>query len=156
MCLKPLEASLWSSKLIPPPACAWHALAAREVAARLEVDVSRGLSSAEAVRRLEVNGRNELDEARREPRWRAFLGQFQDLLIIILLIAAGVSLVVSREWVTPVAIVVVVLLNATIGFVQESRAEASLDALRQMSVTMATARRDGRVVRLDAADLVLG
>jgi Ca2+-transporting ATPase len=135
---------------------AWHALAAGVVAGRLEVDVSRGLSSAEAVRRLEVNGRNQLDEARREPRWRAFLGQFQDLLIIILLIAAGVSLMVSREWETPVAIVVVVLLNATIGFVQESRAEASLDALRQMSVTMATARRDGRVVRLDAADLVPG
>jgi Ca2+-transporting ATPase len=135
---------------------AWHALPASEVVGRLEVDVSRGLSTAEAVRRLAVFGRNQLDEARREPRWRAFLGQFQDLLIIILLIAAGVSLVVSREWVTPVAILVVVLLNATIGFVQESRAEASLEALRQMSVTTATARRDGRVVRLDAVDVVPG
>ena len=82
--------------------------------------------------------------------------QFQDLLIVILLIAAAVSLVVSREWETPVAIVVVVLLNATIGFVQESRAEAALDALRQMTVTTATVRRDGRLVRLDAEELVPG
>jgi P-type Ca2+ transporter type 2C len=131
-------------------------MTAGEVAGRLEVDASRGLSSAEADRRLGVFGRNQLDEARPEPRWRAFLGQFQDLMIMILLVAAGVSLVVSREWETPVAIVVVVFLNAAIGFVQESRAEASLVALRQMSVTTGTARRDGRVVRLDAAELVPG
>ncbi|GAA2644044.1 hypothetical protein GCM10010425_59780 [Streptomyces spororaveus] len=134
----------------------WHASPAREVAAGLDVDPSSGLSSAEAARRLAEYGPNQLAAAPREPGWRAFLRQFQDLLIVILLIAAAVSLVVSREWQTPVAIVVVVLLNATIGFVQESRAEAALDALRQMTVTTATVRRDGRLVRLDAAELVPG
>jgi Ca2+-transporting ATPase len=134
----------------------WHASPAAEVVKRLEVDAAVGLSSAEAALRLERDGPNRLDEARREPRWRAFLRQFQDLLIIVLLIAAVVSLVVTREWETPVVIALVVLLNATIGFVQESRAEASLDALRKMLVTTAVVRRDGQMVNLDAAQLVAG
>nr|WP_246040853.1 cation-translocating P-type ATPase [Streptomyces cadmiisoli] len=70
--------------------------------------------------------------------------------------AALVSLVVSREWETPIAIAVVVLLNATIGFVQESRAEAALDALREMTVTHATVRRDGRLMQLASSELVPG
>lgn len=138
------------------PQAAWHALAAADVIKALRVDPDNGLSSAQAARRLQQHGPNRLVEAPREPRWRAFLRQLQDLLILILLAAAVVSLVVTRTWETPIAIAVVVLLNATIGFVQESRAEASLDALRRMSVTTATVRRDGRIVRLDAADLVPG
>jgi Ca2+-transporting ATPase len=134
----------------------WHARPAADAARELDVDPGAGLSSAEAARRLERYGPNRLAEAAREPRWRAFLRQFQDLLILILLAAALVSLVVSREVETPIAIALVVLLNATIGFVQESRAEASLEALRRMSHTTATVRRDGRIVRLDAADLVPG
>ena len=102
------------------------------------------------------HGLNRLAETPREPRWRAFFRQFQDLLILVLLVAAVVSLAVTREWETPVVIVLVVLLNATIGFVQESRAEASLEALKQMLVTTATVRRDGRTVRVDAAELVPG
>ncbi|MFF0105659.1 cation-translocating P-type ATPase [Streptomyces hirsutus] len=134
----------------------WHALPPTDATARLEVDPGVGLSSDEAARRLAEHGPNQLDEAPREPRWRAFLRQFQDLLIIILLVAAVVSLVVSQEWETPIAIAVVVLLNATIGFVQESRAEAALDALREMTVTHATVRRDGRLMQLAASELVPG
>jgi Ca2+-transporting ATPase len=134
----------------------WHALPAADAARRLDVDPAEGLSTAEAERRLQQHGPNLLAEAAREPRWRAFLRQFRDLLILILLVAAVVSLVVTREWETPVVIVLVVLLNATIGFVQESRAEASLDALKRMLVTTAAVRRDGRIVRLDAPDLVPG
>ncbi len=138
------------------PKTNWHALGAGDVTRALEVDPRVGLSSAEAARRKDRYGPNQLAEAPREPRWRAFLRQFQDLLIIILLLAAVVSLLVARDWKTPIAIIVVVLLNATIGFVQESRAEASLEALRKMSITTATVRRDGRMVRLDARELVPG
>ncbi|WP_055596824.1 cation-translocating P-type ATPase [Streptomyces hirsutus] len=138
------------------PPLPWHALPPTDATARLEVDPGVGLSSDEAARRLAEHGPNQLDEAPREPRWRAFLRQFQDLLIIILLVAAVVSLVVSQEWETPIAIAVVVLLNATIGFVQESRAEAALDALREMTVTHATVRRDGRLMQLAAGELVPG
>ncbi|MGA9522642.1 MAG: cation-translocating P-type ATPase [Myxococcaceae bacterium] len=138
------------------PKTNWHALGAGDVTRALEVDPRVGLSSAEAARRKDRYGPNQLAEAPREPRWRAFLRQFQDLLIIILLLAAVVSLLVARDWKTPIAIIVVVLLNATIGFVQESRAEASLEALRKMSITTATVRRDGRNIRLDARELVPG
>ena len=86
---------------VTPP---WHALTAEEVTGLLEVDPRVGLSSVQAARRLERHGPNQLAEAPREPRWRAFLRQFQDLLILILLVAAVVSLVVTREWETPVAI----------------------------------------------------
>ncbi|MFE9925929.1 cation-translocating P-type ATPase [Streptomyces sp. NPDC005774] len=137
----------------PPP---WHAWPATDTTGRLDVDPGAGLSSEEAARRMAEHGPNQLDEAPREPRWRAFLRQFQDLLIIILLVAAVVSLVVSQEWETPIAIAVVVLLNATIGFVQESRAEAALDALREMTVTHTTVRRDGRLMQLAASELVPG
>jgi Ca2+-transporting ATPase len=134
----------------------WHASPLAAVVAEFRVDPHTGLPSDEAARRYEWYGPNRLAEPPREPRWRAFLRQFQNLLIIILLIAAAVSLVVGREWETPIAIALVVLLNAAIGFVQESRAEASLEALRRMSVTHATVRRDGSVLRLDAPDVVPG
>jgi Ca2+-transporting ATPase len=144
------------AELILAPSVPWHALPTEEAARGLDVDPRVGLSSEEAARRLQRDGPNQLAEAPREPRWRAFLRQFRDLLIIILLVAAVVSLVVTREWETPVVIVLVVLLNATISFVQESRAEASLAALREMLVTTATVRRDGRLARLDATELVPG
>ncbi|MBO3749337.1 cation-translocating P-type ATPase [Streptosporangiaceae bacterium NEAU-GS5] len=134
----------------------WHACPAADVVRELDVDPQRGLPSAEADRRRERHGPNRLAEAPKEPRWRAFARQFQDLLIVILLVAAIVSLLVSREWETPIAIALVVLLNATIGYVQEARAEASLEALRKLSVTTATVRRDRRILRLDAGEVVPG
>jgi P-type Ca2+ transporter type 2C len=135
---------------------AWHAITAEEALQRLDVDPRDGLSGAEAARRLQRDGPNRLAEARREPRWKAFLRQFKDLLILILLLAAVVSFVVTREWETPVVIAAVVLLNATIGFVQESRAEASLEALKKMLVTTAAVRRDGQMGNVDAVELVTG
>ena len=134
----------------------WYAVDRIEVTARLEADPMEGLSSAEVDRRRERYGPNRLPEPPREPRWHAFLRQFRDLLILILIVAAVVSLLVTGDWETSVIILLVVVLNATVGFVQESRAEASLDALRTMLVTNATVRRDGGTVRLEAADLVPG
>ncbi|WP_081240938.1 cation-translocating P-type ATPase [Streptomyces viridosporus] len=134
----------------------WYALPPDEALRHLGVEAAAGLSSAEVTRRRERHGPNRLAESPREPRWRAFLRQFKDLLILILLAAAVVSLVVTREWETPLVIALVVVLNATIGFVQESRAEASLEALKKMLVTTADVRRDGRMARVDAAELVPG
>jgi Ca2+-transporting ATPase len=134
----------------------WHARPAADATRHFGVEPLVGQTAAEAGRRLEQYGPNRLIEAPKLPWWRAFLRQFQDLLIVILLVAAVVSLLVSREWETPAAIAFVVLLNAVIGFAQESRAQAALDALRRMSVTTATVRRDGRLVRLDADELVPG
>jgi P-type Ca2+ transporter type 2C len=138
------------------PPTPWHAMTAEEVTRRLEVDPGTGLSSAEAARRLQRYGPNRLVQATREPRWRVFARQFQSPMILILLAAAVVSAAVAREWETPVAIAFVVLLNGVIGFTQESRAESALEALRQMTTTTATVRRDARIVRLDAEELVPG
>ncbi|MEV1005066.1 HAD-IC family P-type ATPase [Nonomuraea sp. NPDC050202] len=135
---------------------AWHATGPAEVARSFGTDLNEGLGSAQAVLRREQSGPNRLPEAPREPRWRAYVRQFRDMLILTLLGAAVVSLLVSGEWETPVIIVVVILLNATIGFVQEAKAEASLETLQRMLRTEATVIRDGSTVRLDAADLVPG
>ena len=153
---RPYSDGQHSGMTVAAPAQAWHATPAAEVLQRLDVEAAQGLTTGEAAQRLDRDGPNRLAEAKREPRWRAFLRQFQDLLIIILLVAAVISFVVTREWETPVVIALVVLLNATIGFVQESKAEASLEALKKMLVTTATVRRDGRMVNLDAAELVVG
>src|SRR5674536_279201 len=80
----------------------------------------------------------------------------RDLLVVVLIVAAAVSAAVSREWETPVVILAVVVFNAAINFVQERKAEASLQALRDMTVARCQARRDGSLFELDAADLVPG
>ncbi len=133
-----------------------HTRPAADVAARLDVDPARGLSEGEVTRRRAAVGANRLAEAPSEPRWKMFLAQFANVLIIVLLVAALVSLVVTRELATPLFIVFVVLFNATLGYVQESRAEASLEALRRMLVTRSRVIREGQVLEVDAEDLVPG
>jgi len=115
-----------------------------------------GLTQAEAGARLSTYGPNRLAEAPKRPAWRQLLDQFRNFLIIVLLIAAAVSLVVSQDVKTAVVVAVVVVANAVIGFVQERRADASLDALRKMLVPTARVRRAGQVVAIDAADVVPG
>ncbi|MDP2291549.1 MAG: HAD-IC family P-type ATPase [Actinomycetota bacterium] len=133
-----------------------HALRADELVASLRVDPSSGLDERDALQRLEQHGRNELAAAPGTPAWKRFLLQFTDLLIVILIVAAVVAFVVSGELKTPLVVLVVVLLNAVIGFVQEHRAERSLDALREMLVSQARVRRDGQLRYVDTSELVPG
>jgi len=127
-----------------------------DVVAALGVDPAEGLGAEQVERRRREHGANELDEAPRAPAWKRLAHQFTDLLILILLAAAVVSFVVSGELKTPTVVLVVVLLNAVIGFVQENRAEASLDALRRMLVLEVRVRRDGALQTVPAAELVPG
>ena len=133
-----------------------HRHVATEVAESLEVDPHHGLPHEEAGRRLGHHGHNELEAAARIPAWKRFLGQFKDLLILILLGAALVAFVVSGELKTPLVVLFVVLLNATIGFVQENRAEKSLEALKGMLVPHTRVRRSGSVHQIDTAHVVPG
>jgi Ca2+-transporting ATPase len=133
-----------------------HRLDIPVVAERLGVDPAGGLSSVDAAERLTQVGPNELAEEARIPGWKRFLGQFTDTLIIILLIAAVVSFVASGELKTPIVVLIVVFVNAIIGFVQENRAERSLDALKKMLVSQATVRRDGELRAVPASELVPG
>lgn len=137
-------------------AATFHDRTVDEVLDTFSVDPGAGLATDEVVRRREEHGANELDETPRDPAWKRLARQFKDLLILILLAAAAISFVVSGELKTPIVVLVVVLLNAVIGFVQENRAEASLDALRRMLVLEVRVRRDGTMRTVPAAELVPG
>ncbi|KAB2949097.1 MAG: HAD-IC family P-type ATPase [Thermoanaerobaculia bacterium] len=146
----------------PGPTRGPHELAIAEVAASLGADLERGLSEAEATQRLERDGRNELVGKPPVPGWRRFLAQFRDLLVVLLLVATAISLALwalERETTLPweaFAIFAVVLFNATLGFVQERRAEAALAALEELSADEAQVLRDGEVRRIPATGLVPG
>jgi Ca2+-transporting ATPase len=131
-------------------------LDADDLAESLDASAATGLTATEAARRLEQHGPNRLAEPPRRPAWKRLLAQFTDLLILILIGAAVVSFVISRELKTPIVVLVVVVLNAVIGFVQEGKAEKSLQALEQMMVRTARVRRDGRVLEIPATEVVPG
>ncbi len=133
-----------------------------DVIAELGTDVRLGLPDAEARSRLERYGRNELAAEEPVPAWRRFAAQFQDVLVILLLIATAISAglwAYEREAALPyeaLAILAVVLVNAAMGYIQESRAEAAVAALRAMSAADATVVRDGERRSVAAAELVPG
>ena len=133
-----------------------HVRSFAEVAESLNVDISQGLSSTEVDKRRAEFGVNQLAESKRRPTLLRFLDQFRDVLILILLGAAVISYVVSRELKTPLVVLVVVLLNSIIGFVQEQRADASLNALKKMLASNTRIRRDGKVVSVPSGDVVPG
>ena len=115
----------------------------------------RGLTAAEAAERRSKFGPNELAEKPPTPPWVLFLGQFRDLMIVILAAAAIISGVMGDLTDTAI-ILVIVMLNAAIGFAQEYRAEKALSALKKMTVTKAVVIRDGRHQVIAAAELVPG
>ena len=133
-----------------------------EVLAAFDTEAHHGLSKAEAQARLEKYGKNELTVEKPVPAWRKFLAQFQDVLVILLLIATAISAVLwlyERESALPyeaMAIFAVVLLNAIMGYIQQSRAEEAVGALRQMSAAHANVIRDGERQSIPATDLVPG
>jgi len=137
------------------PAPAWHALSAEAAAAELSVTPAGGLSAAVAADRLVRHGPNRLAEKMPRPAWLKFLDQFRDTLVLILLGAALLSAVIG-DLKDAIVITIVVLLNASLGFFQEHRAEAALAALKNMLAPTARVRRDGAVQQIDAADLVPG
>jgi P-type Ca2+ transporter type 2C len=139
-----------------------HRLSAAEVVAALATDSRRGLSGDDVRSRLERFGRNELASVPTPSAWHRFAAQFKSALVILLLVATAVSVAVwYYERYAPLpyealAILTVVLLNATMGFIQEARAEAAVSALRAMSADDATVVRDGETKKVPASELVPG
>ncbi|MEZ5541930.1 MAG: cation-translocating P-type ATPase [Pseudomonadota bacterium] len=136
-----------------PEAC-WHSLETAAVLQRLGTDAA-GLESVRARDRLAEYGPNRLPESRRRSLPVMFLGQFADFMIVVLLGAALIAGFIGEPQDT-IAILVIVLLNAVIGTVQEYRAERAVAALRALAAPEARAIRDGKAVRIDAAELVPG
>ena len=132
-----------------------HLRPTREVLKDLALDPVRGLEDAEVLRRREAHGTNQLVDRVRRPAWARFLDQFRSVLILILVGAALLAGVVG-DFKDTVVIAVVLLINATIGFVQENRADRSLEELRDMLVPTARVRRGGGIRVEDAVGLVPG
>ena len=117
-----------------------------------------GLSTAEAQKRLDEYGHNELDEGEKRGLFAKFIDQFKDLMIIILLVAAALSVITEgmHGLTDALIILAVVILNAAFGVYQEGQAEAAIEALKDMSSQIARVRRDGHVVEIDSRELVPG
>ena len=144
----------------------WHSHTHEQVLEELRVDRQSGLSAEEAQSRLLEYGENRLQEKAPVSLFRRFLLQLKDAMVIILLIAAAISLVIcfyeqffsghGGDWIEPIVIVAIVLLNAVLGVAQESKAEAALAALKNLSAPQARVHRDGQLTTLPAYELVPG
>jgi Ca2+-transporting ATPase len=132
----------------------WHVLTSEQAVERLESSPS-GLSQSEAARRLKEYGPNELQSGKGVSAWAILIAQFKNVLIIILLLAVLVSSF-AGQGIEAIAIAVIVLFAALLGFVQEYRAERAIESLSNMAAPTATAIRDGAETSISARDLVPG
>ena len=141
---------------------AYHSQSKDEVLKGLGTNAESGLSEAEAAARIAKYGENKLAEKKKKSMFARFLEQLKDVMIIILIIAAIISLVIAitegdpMEFIEPALIFLIVILNAIMGMVQESKAEKALDALKNMSAPHARVIRDGKERLIAATELVPG
>ena len=144
---------------------------AAEVAKALNVDPNVGLDDEEARRRREQFGPNELTQAPPVPKWKKFLQQFQDPLVYLLFAATVISVIawfIERANTAPgaeggealpfdaIVIVLILIVNAVLGYIQEAKAEAAVEALAQMTAPQTSVLRNGKAVRINTADVVPG
>lgn len=139
----------------------WHSSSIEEIAKNLKTNINIGLPDDEAQKRFERYGPNNLKEKKKESLFVKFIKQFNDFMIITLIIAAIISAVVSKlngeaDYIDSIIIVAIVIFNAIMGLVQEQKAEKSLEALKKMTAPNAKVRRNGRVQKIDATFVVPG
>ena len=139
----------------PKPDTAWHTITTDETLKQLKTTNQGGLTSAEAKARLGTCGYNQLDEAPPTTIWQMLWEQFNNFVIILLIVAAVTSALLG-DWVEAAAIMAIVLLNAALGIIQERRAEEALAALKELAAPEANTLRDGRRVTIPARELVPG
>ncbi|MBQ9786291.1 MAG: HAD-IC family P-type ATPase, partial [Clostridia bacterium] len=139
----------------------FHSLSQKQVLEELKTSKT-GISSAQAKSRLEKNGKNELAKSKKQSKLKMFFKQFYDFMIIILLFAAIVCAVVAfvekqyEDLIDVGVILLIVILNAVIGFIQENKAENSLAQLKKFSQPHAKVMRDGKICDVDTSDVVVG
>ena len=134
---------------------AWHSHAVETVAQKLLVHLDQGLSPEVAQQRLAEVGPNELRESPRPPFWKLLLEQFESFLVIMLIVASVISALLG-DYVEAAAIMAIVLLNAIVGVIQESKAEEALAALQKMAAPNATVVRGGSRTTIPSRELVPG
>ena len=139
----------------------WETLRKEEVLRNLGTNPKKGLSNQEVKRRIEKYGKNKLKDKPKESFLVKFIKQFNDFMIIILIIASIISAVIStiqgeNDYIDSIIIIAIVILNAIMGVIQESKAEKSIEALQKMTPPKAKVTREGVVIKINAEDLVPG
>ncbi len=139
----------------------WHCQTREDTVSRLSSDMAQGLSDALVAEKREKYGENRLREKKKKSNFQRFIDQFKDTMILILLAAAAVSLAITiaektHEYFEPILILLIVVMNAIMGVMQESKAEKALDALKGLSAPHARVIRNGCEQIIDAAELVPG
>jgi Ca2+-transporting ATPase len=133
----------------------WHTLSAEETAQKLKTWLEVGLSHDEAGKRYVQYGANVLNETKNRSPWRMLLDQFSEFMILVLITAAVISGIVG-DIADTIAIIIIITLNAVIGFIQEYRAQHSMAALKRMSESTVRVMREGSIDTVNASELVLG
>lgn len=139
----------------------WQTISIGEILKKLRSDLNTGLSEEQIEKIREIHGENKLTENKKESIFIKFIKQFNDFMIIILIIAAIISAGMSyaegtSEYLDSIIIVFIVVVNAIMGVVQEAKAEKSLDALKKMSAPTAKVKRNGEIKVIPSTDLVPG
>lgn len=139
----------------------WHSIELKEIQRKLKTNIYEGLSEEEAKKRKEKYGENKLQEQKKDSVLKRFIKQFNDFMIIILIIAAIISAVVakmqgSNDYIDSVIIIAIVVLNSIMGVIQEAKAEKSLEALKKMSAPVTKVKRNGKVTIIKGNDVVPG
>ena len=139
----------------------WHSIELSEIQRKLKTNIYEGLSEEDAKKRKEKYGENKLQEQKKDSLLKRFIKQFNDFMIIILIIAAIISAVVakmqgSNDYIDSVIIIAIVVLNSIMGVIQEAKAEKSLEALKKMSAPVTKVKRNGKVTTIKGNDVVPG
>ena len=139
----------------------WYTKDLNQVLNELKTNIKIGLSGEEAQKRLDQYGPNNLKEKKKESLLIKFIKQFNDFMIITLIVAAIISVVVSKlngetDYIDSIIIITIVIFNAIMGLVQEEKAEKSLEALKKMSAPNAKVKRNGRIIEIESSNVVPG
>lgn len=139
----------------------WHTSDLTDLARKLKSNLLYGITDDEAKIRFELNGKNEIEDKKRENVLIKFIKQFNDIMIIILVISAVISATITKiegtgDYLDSIIILSIVVLNAIMGTVQEARAEKSIDALKKMSTPTAKVKRAGNIIDIPSREVVVG
>ncbi len=139
----------------------WHTMQLGEILRKLNTDLNTGLREGQVENIRKVYGKNKLAESKKESIFVKFIKQFNDFMIIILILAAIVSAIMSyiegtSDYLDSIIILFIVVLNAIMGVAQETKAEKSLEALKKMSAPTAKVKRDGVIKTIPSTDVVPG
>lgn len=139
----------------------WHTLDTIDVVRKLKTNINYGLTEEEAKVRLEKYGKNSIDNKKRESLLIKFFSQFNDVMVIILIVSSIISAVITKiegtgDYLDSIIIIAIVVLNAITGMVQEFKAEKSIEALKNMSSPVVKVKRAGNVISIPTEDVVIG